>query len=149
VLATPWWCKIIKRNELRWGHLTSQINATQAKEETGVRFVRCAVCLFLCQESQLELLSATQGLVTKVVSLWNHLIDEQSFCWLVSDLLCVYQNWNSNKIAFICTRRDLGCKLLHGFKQPFFILPSNYAQEGEKHLNFIRHMPLYMTIHIL
>lgn len=51
-------------------------------QETGGRFVRCAVCLFLCQEfdSQLELLSPTQGLVTKVVSLWNPLIDELSFC---------------------------------------------------------------------
>lgn len=31
----------------------------------------------------------------------------------------------------------------------FFILPSNYAQEGEKHWNCSRHVPLHTTIPIL
>lgn len=128
-LPTAWWPKIIRWNELRGARLTLPINATQAGRRDGrlgLGLRGVAVCLCLCQEldSYLESLSATQGLITTIVSLlklsrrWTKV-----FCWLMPDLLCVYQNWNSNKIAFICTRRDLRCKLFHGFKEPFSFFP--------------------------
>lgn len=62
--------------------ISHSLSEVKEGQETGVRFVRCGACLFLWQEldSHLEFLPATEGLVTKVVSLWNHLIDEQSFC---------------------------------------------------------------------
>lgn len=43
--------------------------------------------------------------------------------------------------------RGVNCAMVP--RNLFFILPSNYAQEGEKHLNCIRHVPLHMTIPIL